>query len=420
MDKTILFVTYGGGHARMVVPVIRALQGVSGIHVESLALTLGGPIFKSENLPYKGYKDFITAGDVDALAWGKKLAVTQHSPESGVEEAESIAYLGLSYMDLVCRYGDDEAARLWQEKGRHAFMQLTVMERVLKQIQPDIVVTTNSPKSEQAAVEAANNIGIPTLSMVDLFGIHHFHPLESKYIAVLCEHTIKNMQSEGVEKPSSAFHVTGNPAFDRAFDFRGAVDKTFRAQHFPSMSSDAKVLLWIDMPAYWNLRERCLHIRSDEEIIRDLDTISAAVAANNGVMLIRPHPSQPRAIYDCWMEKHNHPHVLFAGDVPLYPLLKAVDVVMTYTSTVSVEALLMQRRVIQLKYQPGNSDMPLGEWQVAWQAGNPSELGDVVRSAFYNEAEWEAMQLRINSLLPQEKAGPKVAKLIMDILNGAH
>jgi len=417
MTKTVLFVTYGGGHARMIIPIIRALESDTDFRIETLALTTGGPIFKSENLPFKGFKDFLDpAKDKEALAWGKKLAAIHHSPDSGMEEAESVAYLGLSYWDLALRYGEAEAARLWAEKGRHAFLPLTVMERVIDVVKPDMVVTTNSPKSEQAAIEVANKRNIPTLSTVDLFGIRHFHPLEAKFITVLCQKTIDNMRAEGVNKPDSAFIIAGNPAFDRAFDYRGPIDYAYRKIHFPNLDFNKPMLLWIDMPAYWNLIERRLHTREPSEVIRDLDTLADAAAKNDGFMLIRPHPSQPRAIYDDWMKKYNHPHVAYAGGVPLYPLLKAVDVVATYTSTVSVEALLMHRKVIQLQYHPGESDLPLGQWGVAWQVRSPQSLPNILEAALNDVEEWQHMQERISNLLPQEKAGPKVATHIKQIL----
>ena len=359
------------------------------------------------------------AKDKEALAWGKKLAAIHHSPDSGMEEAESIAYLGLSYWDLALRYGEGEAAKLWAEKGRHAFLPLTVLERVIDSVKPDIVVTTNSPKSEQAAIEVANKKNILTLSTVDLFGIHHFHPLEAKYMTVICQQTIDNMRNEGVSKPDNAFIIAGNPAFDRAFDYRGPTDYAYRKTHFPSLPPDKPILLWIDMPAYWNLIERRLHTRSSAEVIRDLDTLADATAKNCGSMLIRPHPSQPRAIYDEWMKKYKYPHVAYAGGTPLYPLLKAVDVVASYTSTVTVEALLMERRVLKLKYEEGRNDVPLGEWGMAWQADSPAELPDKLNAAFNDNAAWKQMQERIKSILPQERAGPGIATHIKRLLKTA-
>jgi hypothetical protein len=400
----------------MIVPVIHALQNNPQIRIVTIALTTGGSIFKSENLSYKGYKDFIRPGDTEALGWGKKLAATHHVPESSIEEAESIAYLGLSYQDLVERHGEAEAARLWQEKGRHAFLQLSVFERIIAEIKPDMVVTTNSPRSEQAAVEVANARGIPTLSMVDLFGILHFHVMEARYIVVLSQGTIDNMLKEGVKLPRERFLVTGNPSFDRAFDYRGPVNLNWRREHLPGLPDNARTLLWIDMPAYWSLGTRELHVRSDEEILSDLDDMAAAAKAANSFLLIRPHPSQPRMLYDSWMAHTAHPHVKFAGHLPLYPLLNAIDVVATYTSTVSVEALLMQRKLIQLKYQPGKSDMPLGEWGLAWLTNCREDLSRTVKEAFEDEHAWKRMQAQIKTLLPQVQAGPKVASHIERIL----
>lgn len=416
MAKTVLFVTYGGGHARMVVPVIRALS--PDIRCVSLALTMAGPIFAHEKLPYLGYKDFIRPGDEQALAWGKELAQQFHAADSGIELAESEAYLGLCYADLVARHGEAAAARMLKEQGRHAFLPLSVLERVLDEVKPDMVVTTNSPRSERAAVAVAKARGITTLSMVDLFGIMHFYPLESDYIAVLTGQVMDNLALEGVHKPRSAYLVTGNPAFDIAFDYRGPVDTAWRKAHFSAIPVTAKTLLWIDMPAYWELEPQHFHVRTDEEILRDLEDMAAACLQNNACLLVRPHPSQPRELYHEWIKRTNYPHVFFAGGVPLYPLLRATHAVATYTSTVSVEALLMQRPVIQLRYHPGRSDMPLGEWGLALMAKSREELPQRLREALAEDDAAKTRMAQVAQRLPQEKAGPKVARCIEAILEG--
>lgn len=417
MPPKVLFVTYGGGHARMITPVMHFLKNDASVRMQALALTTGGPIFKSEGLSFLGYRDFITPQDTLARAWGEKLAATHHTPETGIEEEESIAYLGLSYWDLIQRHGEEEAARLWAEQGRHAFLQLTVFERILDKLKPDLVVTTNSPKSERAATTVAKQKGIATLALIDLFGVHHFHTVGSDHIAVLSDCTIGNMQAKGVNKPREAFHITGNPAFDHAFDYRGPIDIDWRRQHFPSIPADAKILLWADMPAYWNLEKWQLHVRSDAEVIRDLDTMAAAARDNNAHLLIRPHPSQERTLYDSWLAKHRYPYAHYAGRMPLYQQLKSVDVIISHASTVTVEALLMERRVVQLKHYQGTfTDMPLGEWKLAWLAQNNGEISQRVCEALNDDAEALAMQQRVREILPQEKAAPKVAALIKDIL----
>ena len=414
MAKTLLCVTYGGGHARMVIPVIRALADCKDIRIQTLALTGAGPIFKSEHLPFMGFKDFISAQDSQALEWGKKLAAIHHSPESGIEEEESIAYLGLSYWDLVQRYGEAEAGRLWAEKGRHAFLPLTFMERVIERVKPDMVVTTNSPRSERAALDVAQAKNIVTLCMVDLFGYMDFHVLKADYFTVLNERVIDTMKSIGVTAERDRFLITGNPAFDTAFDYRGPINTAWRRAHFPSVSTDAKCVLWIDSPGYLRQAPR-MWMRDTEEILFDLNNMAQATADNNCVMLVRPHPSQARSFFQDWVQQAP-PHVLYAGDVQLYPLLNAIDAVVAYSSTVMLETILMQKRLIQLQYFPEESGMPMAQWGLAWEVTRAGDLSRLLRDALHNEQEWEKRRERIAAYTPKIKAAPQIAEHIKKII----
>jgi hypothetical protein len=173
-----------------------------------------------------------------------------------------------------------------------------------------------------------------------------------------------------------------------------------------------KWLLWVDMPAYF--RNGKLWIRDDKEIIRDLDAIYSAARANDCALLVRPHPSQSTAIFEAWSQDKEK--LSIAADVPLYPLLNAVDVVAVYSSTVSVEAVLMNKKVIQLKYFPEKTGIPLIEWGVVWPVYAPSELNTTVAHALENEGEWENMSTKIQQLMPKTKAAPQIVNHITQIL----
>jgi hypothetical protein len=413
--KTVLFVTYGGGHAQMVIPVMHELEGRSDIRMEALALTTAGPLFERERLPHRGFKDFITAHDKDAINWGNKLAETHHNPDSGIEEAESIAYLGLSYWDLVTRFGEAEAAQLWHTKDRHAFLPLTVMERVIGQLKPDMVVTTNSPRSERAALDVAQALGIDTLCMVDLFGYTQFYVLKADYFTVLNERVIDNLLASGVKADRTRFLVTGNPAFDSICNHCGPVDHRWRQTQFPDLPPDAPCVLWIDMPAYFCPQPPNLWVRSEKDILFDLENLACAAAENRCALLVRPHPSQGSSFHKAWVERAPK-HVFFAGDVPLYPLLNAMDVVVAYSSTVTVQALFMRRRVIQLRYKSGDGGMPLAEWGMAWQVKKPEELSQRLHEALHDEQGWREKQVHINGIVPQRRAAPQIASHIRRIL----
>lgn len=412
--KKILFVTYGGGHAAMVERVVQALAPY-GFTIEILALTLAGPYFKRRNMPYLGFKDVLQPEDTQALEWGKKLAAQTHRPESGIEEEEAIAYLGLSYWELVQRNGEEEAARRWAEKGRNAFLPISVLERVLDRVHPDMVVTTNSPRAEYAAQLAANRRGIPTLCMYDLFGLSHFHRIESDVMAVISPLVIENLRQHTGVYEGQQFIVTGNPAFDAACDYRGPVNADWRREYFPTIPENAKILLNIDEPAWCAQDQKTWHYRDAPEIMAHLDRLAAAAAKAGGHLLIRPHPSQDRAPFVAWMEQHRHPHVHMAADVPLYPLLNACDAVVLFESTVACEALLVGRPVIQLDIPLAFHSVLVGQWGLAHWLKTTDALNETVRRCFA-EGIPPDMQARIDAFFPQGKAAPKIAEAIHAML----
>lgn len=418
--KKILFVGYGNGHADMFVPILKQLHSDANIHAEALILTLGAAVFKRAGLSYRGYKDFLRTDDTQAYAWGEKLAAEFHNPASGIEEAESVAYLGLSYWDLVVRHGEEMAAKLWQEKGRHAFLQLTVLERVFDEVRPDFVVVTNSPKSEHAAAMVARQRGIPSLALVDLFGVHHYQALATDYVGVLCTGTINNLRSEWPERPDDSYWITGNPAFDAAFDYRGPADHRWRHTQFPEIADDKKIAVWLDETHYWDLEKRQWHFRSDAEIATDLDAVTKAAADNDCHLIVYPHPSQDTKLHQAWRSKHPNAAITLATGAPLlYPLLNIANVVMAYTSISMIEAVLMQRRVIQIKYYKDHTDMPLGAWGMAWLSDNTACLTDTLRDALHNDIRAQQMQQTAASIFPQQKAAPLIIERIKQILGVA-
>ncbi len=414
---TLLFVTYGGGHARMLIPVIQALQQHPALNIQVLALTTAAAMFKDHGIACHGFLDFVTADDTQALAIGERLAATHHRDESGIAKEESIAYLGLSYHDMVQRLGEQRAREQFEREGRQAFIPISVMERVLDRIRPDLVVVTNSPRSERAVVEVARRRSIPSIALVDLFGMLHFHVLEADYLFVMSEKVIDNLEREGVRVPRQNYRLIGNPAFDAAYDYRGNRDTEWLRMHLPQLPNGMKTLLWVDMPAYWHVPSLTLHQRSEEEVIRDLEEWAAACISCDAALLIRPHPSQPRAPYDRWLKNRSIPHAYYAGNLPLYPLLSAVDAVSTYTSTVGLEAVLMEKPLIQLQYYEGPCDMPLAAWGLAWQVSSASGMAAALKGALYDTTAIRSHQATARKLLPQEKAAPAAARAIIEILS---
>ena len=81
-QRTVLFVSYGGGHIAMVLPVMRALQArFPHWRLEFLALTTAGQMARREGVHCLSYRDFAhwyDPGRLRALA-----APLTAKPESG-------------------------------------------------------------------------------------------------------------------------------------------------------------------------------------------------------------------------------------------------------------------------------------------------------------------------------------------------
>lgn len=417
MAKNILFVTYGGGHAHMVAPVVHELRktkahenGDIAIHVLGLSAAKG--ILKRADIESFGFKNYLDKDkDADAISWGEELAKTHHVQSSGIELADSIAYLGLSYKDLVIRLGEEEAERLLQKEARRAFYPLTIMERIFDYIKPDFVIATNSPRSEAAAIATANKRGIDNLIMTDLFAGWVNYPLKAKHITFINEFAKNGFAADSlVDEESSQLYYTGNPAFDAIIKLPKNKDGQWMAKHFPQISGK-KIILHADMPAYWDTEKKCSHFKSDAETLEELNACYHAAAKNGAVYLIRPHPSQDHGLYNKWLEGKDGAYL--AADCDLHELLRNIDLLIARSTTVGLEAATMQKRIVQLD-SDFHSDLPLAKMGVAWGVNSYDELADTIKNALSDDKSFEKIKDQIKQLLPSEPAAAKIAKIILE------
>jgi hypothetical protein len=329
----ILAVTYGGGHAKMIPPVIRALEARASVDARVLALTTARKPIEDAGLACFGFRELAGPGDEAAMETGRRLAaaLTQH-PD--VDPAETEAYLGLSYHDLEARHGAG-AARLFAERGRQAFLPLSIMERAFDLVRPDLVLATNSPRAEEACIRLARQRGVPAVCMVDLFGGLHVPRIrQADYadrVCVLSDRT-KRMLVEGGRDPGDIV-VTGNPAFDTLAD-----------------QAHRRAALRLREQMGWNGRRVITWISQlepgDPGLPRRVDRELASLVERHPDwrLVVRPHPSEQALPNEAFPERA---HVSRQCE-PLPALLLASDAVIVICSTVGVEAALLGRPVVLL------------------------------------------------------------------------
>lgn len=354
----VLFVAYGSGHIKMVVPVAQALAASGKAAPVVLALTTAAPVARTAGLEVLQFKDFVTDADGAALALGQQLMQGLGGPVA--DPQETAAYLGLSMADLIADAGPEEAERAYRQVGRQAFLPVPTLRRILRQVAPDLVVCTNSPRAERAAVLAARELGIPSICMVDLFALDEVKwigaPDYADQVCVLNESVRAFLVAAG--RAPGQVVVTGNPAFD-ALNAPAALAQGCQMRLAQGWSH-RRVILWPTQV------EPALHPfdgRPGDPTLpaRALAAVLQWVRARcDTVLCIRARAGEaPPAV-------PADPRIVFTGqDWPLAPLLHATDVVVTLTSTVGLEGHLAGCRLVQVLGSVFDAAMPLARYGMA-------------------------------------------------------
>ena len=377
---SVLLVAYGGGHIPMVLSVMKALrQQHPGIKLELIALTTAYEAAVAAGEKPLGYADLQHLADpAFANEWGRKLAPTTRHPT--VTEEETRAYFGVNFWDLVQQYGMADARTLHAQKERFAYYPLHFFRRVLAHLQPDVVVATASPRSEEAALQAAIEMGIATLSMTDLF-LRTSDPYCNRRfyadrVTVFNEQVRQTLEASGV--PSEKLLVTGNPAFD------GLASEALRAESAYWRESlgwtHKTVILWAG------------HVDDYTSINPDPSTATAyplqveaelrrwADASEDHALIIRYHPNEMHL----FPEGRLHRRVfLSTRGQHVHQAVLAADLVIVQTSTVGLEAAVAGKPVIAMVNSPHSKrvDFNYEKLGVAYAAHEISDLPLMIEHA---------------------------------------
>ena len=229
--KKIFMTCYGGGHAEIIKEVYKNLVNISGVEITILALTTSKYKFEQEKIPYKLITDYYNKEEEKFIyELGKSFCIS-NDIDTSIGEDETYLYHGYALYELEKKYSKEKIKEGFKKFGRAIFLPIQFMERVLKDEDPNLVITTNSPRYEKATLIAAKNLNIISLSIEDLFGVEGvqntskelvdffqdkiYEKAYGDYVCVLSEITKKNLDFNRINK----IFITGNPSFDKALEF---------------------------------------------------------------------------------------------------------------------------------------------------------------------------------------------------------
>lgn len=377
---SVLLVAYGGGHISMVLAVIKELRKQHpSIKLELIALTTAYSAAVAAGEKPLGYADLQHLADPDfAEEWGRKLAPSTRHP--AISDAETRAYVGVNFWDLVQQHGMADALARHTQKERFAYFPIHFFRQVLTFLKPSAVVATNSPRSEEAALQAAIEMGIPTLSMTDLFiratdpySVRQFH---ADRVTVLNEKSKQTLQACGV--PEEKVLVTGNAAFD------GLLSPELRLQSAAWREAMAwthkTVVLWaghIDdytSPHPNPLTATTYPLAVEAELRRWVDV------SDDRALIIRYHPNEMHL----FPKGEAHARVFLSTRAQhVHTAVLASDLVVVQTSTVGLEAAVAGKPVIAMVNSPHSlkAEFSYEKLGIAYAAHEIADLPSVIEHA---------------------------------------
>ena len=352
----ILAATYGAGHVKMLIPVLKELQS-RGHDVIVLALTAAwGPVERA-GLKSIGFRDFLN-GHERALAIGRLLAQDMPGhPE--VHPEETVAYMGLSYLDLENRLGEKGAKVEFDKRERQAFLPLGVLRQIFDSVQPDIVMATSSPRAERATVMVARERGIPALVIADLMPQMEMEwmgdPSYGDTVCVISEGVRRKLIRAG--RDENKVVATGNPVMDEHFEINvEALREKWRTKH--KVANSERVALYASQPD----PDRFLGSRIAAELVEHGAMAGWKVA-------VRPHPNED---FDTNLLPKNT--IISGQDETPWDCLCGADGCIVISSTMGIQAVLVGCPLVSYDAPVNMNPTPFPEFEIGRIASTGAEV----------------------------------------------
>lgn len=350
--KKILFVTYGGGHVNIIDLVAGGLLNVSGIEFNILALTgaYGKIVNRYPHGTVKCISDYlhIFSEEMDEINYyGNMYFEENYNPAAGISKHETIAYIGLSFRDLVASVGKEEAERLYAYNKRQAFLPVDTMMRILAASDYDGVVATTSPRFEQAALIAGNRLNLKTVEILDLFG--DIYPLpEAKHIITMNSKISDSLRSKGLI--DRMYYELGQPSIEKTVNEINGLDAAEIKKSIGIEDGENVLLL---------ATQRLVEVQEDLSRGRVIDNravydrifmiLDRLHKEYNVKILLRKHPNENKEFYDVYLQRY--PHILYVNNLlDSAQSIVVCDSMLTHYSTIGVEAIACGKDVLTYQH----------------------------------------------------------------------
>lgn len=347
----VLFVSYGGGHINIINEVIKEIIKYKNIDFKVLALTTAYDksvsLFSNKYIKkISDYKDLFKKDIEKINYYGSLILEDNYNASSGISKEDTLIYLGLSMFELVQTHGEQKAFDLYNKKKRQAFLPIKTMKKILEYEGISLVVTTTSPRFEEASLIAANELGIETIQILDLFG--ELYPLpRANHIICMNSYISESLKRQGLIK--NKYYHFGQPAIEKTVKNILSVDK-LQTKNKLGLNNNKVLLYATQRPIICNEDFSYYDFAGYETINDNIFSIFEFLYEKYDInIIVRLHPNEDFNDYKKWFDKYKF--VQYANDkCNLEESLAICDVLLNQASTVSVEAISANKDVFTFKY----------------------------------------------------------------------
>lgn len=367
--KKIFMVCYGGGHVKIIKNIYLELIKEAEIEIVLLALTGAQKYLSELNIPYMTIEKYYNIfQDKEIKNIGEKILKELNI---NFEDTESKLYYGYSFKELIEKYGIEKSIQGYKEFERRIFLPINFMNKVLKYEKPDLVITTNAPRMEKAALIASKELGIKSISVEDLFGVeqeinekiekffqsNNYRDKYGNYVCVLSEEVKKFLEN----KTDSKVIVTGNPNFDDVYKYKEKklfINENMRRLCYLSQKTDLNKKIFIKL----------LELLENKII---------------DILIVKIHPNEDKNIYKDILRKYEYLKNKLFFENNLYEAILKSNLVITEFSTAGIEAAILGREIISRK----NKIIDFEKLGMKLNFNEISEIENLVESYYKNKSQ---------------------------------
>lgn len=403
-------------------PLIKALRDDNDLIIINEAKPIGSSfgalkILLENDIPYKSLEDYIN----------KQVRRTiNEEARSLVDKWNNIIRTNENFKKIFA-FQDIPFWELVENRFQHLFSKQGSFAKVIKYVEAikslirteriDMIIAfADVLEFEKTAVIIGNSMGIPTLVLQHgvIAGEIGCVPLTADRMAVWGRISKDWLIRRGINPDRLV--ITGCPQFD-VIPHRSSVAKEEFRRKLKLVPDKNLIVLATDPFAGYT------SIEKEEEPEKLVRAIFEAMREFPEIQfVIKPHPSEDARFYKA-IAKEMKAKVRVTKNVNLYELLSACDILMTGTSTVGLEAMMLGKPVIFMNLT-GRSDLvPYAESGAAIGVYKQGEISPAIRSILEDPQTNKNLETHRKNFLSEYvniksngKASKRVANLVKQMI----